>query len=129
LRVPGYFWRAALGAAVAAVASALLVGAMFFLMFGFDPTAFLTSVRVLQVSGPAAFLVGLPLYLLVRHVASGLPGLIPVGAVAGIVMTALSGEGASDAFLYLYAAVLGGLSAVCAYPIVVPRTRVTQGAG
>lgn len=116
-------WRAALGAAVGAVIGALLVGAFNFVMFGFDMSAFIISAGALRYTGPAALLIGVPLYLVIHRVSSGLIGLIITGAIAGVVWAAVSSKGTPDAFLYLAAALLGGFSAIFAYPIVVPRRR------
>lgn len=129
MNVPESLWRSALGAAVCAIAGALLPGAFLFVMMGLDPDALGMSVRVLLFTAPAALFVGLPLHLLVRRVSSGLTGLIFAGAIAAIVWAAVSSKFSVDWYLYAAAALLGGASAVFAYPIVVPRARIRRPRG
>lgn len=121
MNIPNCLGRAALGAVACALIGAMLIGLFFFVMFGFDTNAFASSARALLFTGPAALLIGLPLHLLVRRVAPGMAGLIATGAIAGTVWAAVSSQGSNDMTLYAGAALLGGVSALFAYPIVVPR--------
>lgn len=126
MKLPEDLGRAAIGAGLCAVAGALLVGVFFFVMFGFEPDAWRVGVRALLTTVPAAYLVGLPLYLLVNRRLPGLGGLIIAGAGAGCVWAAASNGFDSDPYLYSTAVLLGGCSAMAAYPIVVPRARARR---
>lgn len=123
MKIPDDLWRVALGAVAAAAFAAVLIGLFFFVMFGFDSGAIGVVARTLKSTAPAALLIGVPLYLLVRRVLPGLVGLTASGAVAAIGWAAVSSNASVDPYLYAMASLLGGVSAMVAYPIVAARGR------
>ncbi len=126
MNIPDDLGRVALGAAAAALIGAMLVGLFFFVMFGFDSSALAIGARALLATGPAALLIGVPLYLFVRRVSHGFAGLIATGVIAGAVWALLSSQGSTDPGLYGSAALLGGVSAMIAQPIVRRRGRLVR---